>query len=267
MEEIKFLYEDFTWEEVREVVRENRVVLQPVGSIEQHGPHLALKTDIMIARAFCVEAGRRTPSEVIVMPSIPYGFNAHHMDFPGTISVDGETFINFVLCVMKSLVTHGFRKILLVNGHGSNNPFLDIVARRTIIETEALCGTCMPYSLIRECIAEKSECQWNSHACEIETSLLMYLSPQDVRVEKITKEIGFPISKYHWRSLTKASPLNMMDIWSRISETGIAGDPTLASKEKGKEIFEAGVENLIELVKEFRAREIAPRKDHHRKDM
>lgn len=263
MEDTKFLYEDFTWEEVREVVRENRVVLQPVGSIEQHGPHLALKTDILVARAFCVEAARRIPSEAIVMPSIPYGFNAHHMDFPGTISIDGETFIRFVLCVMKSLAAHGFRKILLVNGHGSNNPFLDIVARRTIIETEAVCGTCMPYSLIREFIGVKSECQWNSHACEIETSLLLHLSPQDVRIAKITKEVGFPISKYHWRSLTKPSPLNMMDIWSRISETGIAGDPTLATKEKGKEIFEAGVGSLIELVKEFRERDIASSKDHH----
>ncbi len=263
METIKFLYEEFTWEEIREVVKENRVVLQPVGTIEQHGPHLPLKTDILLAQTFCLEAGRRSPSDMVVMPSISYGFNEHHMDYPGTIAVDGETFIRYVLCVTKSLARHGFRKILLVNGHGSNNPFLDIIARRTIIETEALCGTFMPYSLIRDLIGKMSECQWNSHACEIETSLLLYVAPELVKMERAKAEIGFPISKYHWRSLTKPSPLNMMDIWSRFSETGIAGDPTLATREKGKQLFEAGVAAMIELVKEFKDHRIAARKDHH----
>lgn len=260
---MKYLYEEFTWEEIRGVVRESRVVLLPVGSIEQHGPHLPLKTDILLAQAFCLEAGRRAPSDIVVMPPISYGFNEHHMDFPGTIEIDGETFIRYLLCVTKSLARHGFRKILLVNGHGSNNPFLDIVARGTIIETEALCGTFMPYSLMRDFIAKISECQWNSHACEVETSLLLYLAPELVKMEKAKKEIGFPITKFHWRSLTKPSPLNMMDIWSRISETGIAGDPTLATREKGEKIFEAGVTALIDLVKEFKERKISVKKDHH----
>ena len=113
MENIKFLYEDFTWEEVREVVAENRVVLQPVGSTEQHGPHLALKTDILIAQAFCVEAARRIPSEAIVMPAIPYGFNTHHMDFPGTISIDGETFIQFVLVNAKISIRSSFGSLCI----------------------------------------------------------------------------------------------------------------------------------------------------------
>ncbi|PKP61764.1 creatininase [Candidatus Atribacteria bacterium HGW-Atribacteria-1] len=263
MTEAKFLYEEFTWEEIKVIVKENRVILIPVGSIEQHGPHLPLNTDILIATKFCLEAGKRKPSDILVMPPISYGFNQHHMDFPGTIAIDGEIFIEYILGVTKSLVRHGFQKILLVNGHGSNSPFLDIVARRTIIETTALCGTFMPYALMRDFVKEVAECKWNSHADEIETSLLCYLRPDLVKMEKTKKEIGFPITKFHWRSISERAPLTMMDIWSRISNSGVAGDPTLATPEKGKQIFERGVEKILELLKEFKERKISLQKDHH----
>jgi len=263
MIEAKFLYEEFTWEEIKVIVRENRVILIPTGSIEQHGPHMPLNTDIFIATAFCMEAGKKKPSDVLVMPPISYGFNQHHMDFPGTISIEGEAFIEYILGVTKSLARHGFQKILLINGHGSNSPFLDIVARRTIIETKALCGTFMPYALIGDVIKDIAECKWNSHADEIETSLLLYLRPDLVKMEKAKREIGFPITKFHWRSIIERAPLTMMDIWSRISESGIAGDPTLATPEKGKQIFEKGVEKLLELIQEFKEREIRPQVDHH----
>lgn len=260
----KFVYNEFSWDEIKLIAKENRVVLIPVGSTEQHGPHLPLSTDILIAKEFCMEVGKRNPSDVLLMPSISYGFNEHHMDFPGTIAIEGEVFTNFVLNVTKSLARHGFQKILLINGHGSNNIFLDIVARMTTIETNALCGTFMPYSLMGDFIKDLVECRWNSHAEEIETSLVLYLRPDLVKMEKAKKEIGFPISRFHWRSLTeKKAPLTMMDIWSRFSETGIAGDPTLATVDKGKKIFEMGVEKILELIKEFKDREINPRKDHH----
>ncbi len=263
MTEPNFLYEEFTWEEIKVIVKENRVVLIPIGSIEQHGPHLPLNTDILIATAFCTEAGKRKPSHVLVMPPVSYGFNEHHMDFPGTIAIDGGAFITYILGVTTSLARHGFQKILLVNGHGSNSPFLDIVARRTIIETKALCGTFMPYALVRDVIKEVAECKWNSHADEIETSLLRHLRPDLVNMEKAKREIGFPITKFHWRSISERAPLTMMDIWSTISESGIAGDPTVATPEKGKQIFERGVERLLELVEEFKEREIRPQVDHH----
>ena len=121
----KYRYEEFTWPEIREAVAQNRVCVLPVGTVEQHGPHLPLVTDVLTATEMSRAAVRQIPEEAVLMPSVYYAFNEHHLDFPGTIAVEGNTFINYITDIGKSLAHHGFRKILLVNGHGSNVPFLD----------------------------------------------------------------------------------------------------------------------------------------------
>ena len=81
---------------------------------------------------------------------------------------------------------------------------------------------------------------------------------------KLVKDINFPVTKYHWRSMIESPPLVFMDKWSRISKTGVVGDATLATKEKGERIFSILVEKMVELVREFKTREIKPRVDHHK---
>jgi creatinine amidohydrolase len=93
---------------------------------------------------------------------------------------------------------------------------------------------------------------------------VLYLDETLVDLAKRVKEIGFPISKFHWRSLIDAPPLSFVDRWSRISETGVVGDATLASKEKGERLFRVIVERFAELIEEFMHREIKPNRDHHR---
>src|SRR5579871_6504089 len=92
----KYRYEDFTWPEIREAVAQNRVPVLPVGTIEQHGPHLPLVTDVLTATEMSRRAVAAMPSEAILMPSVFYAFNEHHLDFPGTIAVEGDTFISYV---------------------------------------------------------------------------------------------------------------------------------------------------------------------------
>ena len=79
------------------------------------------------------------PDKVLVLPTICYGYTGHVMDFPGTINTHYETFIRQVIDVTKSLAYHGFKKIILLNGHGSNMPNLDLASRRTNLETDAEC--------------------------------------------------------------------------------------------------------------------------------
>lgn len=135
-----YLYQHYTWVELKEVAARNPVVVIPVGSVEDHGPHLPLDTDNFLISSICDEAARRAEGDILLMPLIPYGFETHHMDFPGTIDIHMEHMLHFVLDVTKSVARHGFTRILLADGHGSNMPILDLVARRTIIETEALCA-------------------------------------------------------------------------------------------------------------------------------
>jgi creatinine amidohydrolase len=128
----EYRYNRLTWAEMNDAIAMNKVILLPTGSTEQHGRHLPLDVDLFLAESVCLEVGRRVPDKVLVLPAIAYGLNFHHIDFPGTIHIEPEVFIAFCLNITKSVAYHGFTKILLVNGHGSNTPLIDLVARRTV---------------------------------------------------------------------------------------------------------------------------------------
>jgi hypothetical protein len=101
---------------------------------------LPLDVELFLCESVCLEVGRRAADRVLDLPPVADGLNLHHIDFPGTIHIAPETFIAFCLNITtKSVAYHGFETILIVNGHGSNTPLIDIVARRTVLETRSLC--------------------------------------------------------------------------------------------------------------------------------
>ena len=110
-----------------------------LSAVEQHGPHLPLDVDILCSTEVALGAARQVSSKALVLPAVNYGYTGHVMDFPGTINNDFEHFMHHMLDITKSLAYHGFKKIILLNGHGSNMPNLDLVARRTNLETDAEC--------------------------------------------------------------------------------------------------------------------------------
>ena len=117
---LKPLLEAMTWPEARRAAENGgRVVLLPVGAIEQHGPHLPVDVDNRIVTWLCDEAARRCPELIVSAPPIHYGFNEHNMGFPGTITVGMEPFLNYVTDVCLSFVRQGHTRVVLVNGHGS----------------------------------------------------------------------------------------------------------------------------------------------------
>jgi creatinine amidohydrolase len=252
---VKYYYQHYTWQEIPELVRKQPVVVLPVGSVEDHGLHLPLDVDNFIIGSIVEEAARRLDGEMLLLPPVPYGFETHHMDLPGTIDIRMENMLNFVLDITRSVAHHGFNRILLADGHGSNMPILDLVARRTNLETDALCGAFIWPSLAKETIEQIRESEkpgGMAHACELETSLYLYLDPARVQMDKAKKEIGISPTRFIWMDLLMSSPVLLMDRWTRFSKTGVAGDPTLATAEKGKQVFEAVVTALIDLVREFK---------------
>ena len=126
-----YYYQHYTWPEIKEVVKRQPVVVLPVGSVEDHGKHLPLDVDNFIITSICEEAARRAKGEILLLPPVSYGFEEHHMDMPGTIDIAMEHMLHFVLDITRSVAHHGFKRILLADGHGSNMPILDLVARRT----------------------------------------------------------------------------------------------------------------------------------------
>jgi len=266
MDRKPYLYQHYSWPEMRALVEAQPVIIQPIGSVEDHGPHLPLDTDNFLIGSICEAAAEAAPGEILLLPQIPYGFETHHMDFPGTIDIHMEHLLHFVLDVTKSVARHGFRHILIADGHGSNMPILDLVARRTILETEAMCGAFLWPSLAAQVINQVRESEapgGMAHACELETSVYLHLDPARVRMEKAAREIHLPSSKFIWLDLMQGSPVLYMDHWSRFSQSGVVGDPSLATAGKGKKIFDAVVAALIELVREFKARPRGQRQDFH----
>ena len=264
---MKYRYEEFTWPEIRQAVADQRVAVLPVGTIEQHGPHLPLSTDVVTCTEMSRRAVERIPQEAVLLPSVFYAFNEHHLDFPGTIAIEGNTFVQYVTDIGRSLAHHGFRKILLVNGHGSNVPFLDVAARNITNQTPSICAMVPWWNLVPKPLFEKlreSEVPGGmAHGCELETSVLLYLRGDLVQMDKAEKDINFQKSEHFYWDLQFGSPVFFQEWFSRYSKTGTVGDPTKATKEKGEKFVKAVVERMVTLIGEFRAREIQARVDHH----
>ncbi|MEZ5398355.1 MAG: creatininase family protein [Bryobacteraceae bacterium] len=264
---IKYRYEEFTWPEIRQAVAEERVAVLPVGTIEQHGPHLPLLTDVITATEMSRRAVERIPAEAVLLPSVYYAFNEHHLDFPGTIAVAGDTFIGYVTDIGKSLAHHGFKKILLVNGHGSNVPFLDIAARNITNHSEAICAMVPWWNLVpKPLIKELRESEFPggmAHGCELETSVLLYLCGDLVQMDKAEKDMPVQRSEFFYWDLQAPSPVFFQEFFSRYSKTGTLGDPTKATRDKGQRFTDAVVDQMVRLIRELRARVVEPRVDHH----
>jgi creatinine amidohydrolase len=257
----EYRYVRLTWEEMNQAIAAQKVVLLPTGSVEQHGPHLPVDVDVFLAESVCLEIGRRAPDRVLVLPPVSYGLNWHHIDFPGTIHIEPEVFIAYCLCITKSLAYHGFQKILLVNGHGSNTPLVDLVARKTVLGTGSLCAAVNYFSLGIEAFNRVKETPVMAHADEFETSLYLHLAPERVRMQKAVADNDV-VGKYMTSDSTTPF-VRFSDYWGRWTKTGVHGDPTAATAEKGKAIWDAMLPRLVELVDEFRAWPIAPRSDQH----
>jgi creatinine amidohydrolase len=265
----KIFYDELSWPEINEAVETRKVVLLPVGSTEQHGLHLPLDVDNFLARSICVTAARKAPRELLVMPTIPYGYNEHAIDFPGTIHVAYDTFIAYCLDVCKSVAYAGFKRIMVVDGHGSNEHLCEFIARRATLETDALVASTMWTNLAAEAFesVRESGLGGSGHACELETSAYLYLEPSRVRMEKAQDHYGgagrVAGSKFLWSDLSRGlSPVKLVHWTSIGTPNGVSGAPTLATKEKGEVIVEAAADNLLDFIREFKSLPTGERVDH-----
>jgi len=268
----EFRYEKLTWPEIDEAIGLGQVCMVPCGAIEQHGRHLPLDVDVACPTAVARGAGEQIPDKMLVLPTVCYGYTGHVMDFPGTINNDFEHFMHHVLDITKSLAYHGFKKIVLLNGHGSNMPNLDLVARRTNLETDAECVLCGWWNLLTvdpEFLPRWRESKFPggcAHACELETSLYLYLDGDNVRKDKIQSGVisfNEEENPFNWVDLYGTGAATVISWTSSYSETGVLGEADLATEEKGKAAYEEAVRQLVRLVTWFKDRPKDERKDKH----
>jgi creatinine amidohydrolase len=270
----EYRYEKLTWPEINDAIDLGKVCIVPCGAVEQHGPHLPLDVDIVCPTEIARGAGREAPEKLLVLPTVPYGYTGHVMDFPGTINNHFEHFIDHVLDIVKSLAYHGFKKVVLLNGHGSNMPNLDLVARRANLETDAECLVVAWWNLLtvdKGFLPGWRESKFPggcAHACELETSLYLYLDGDGVRKDLVKSgAISFneEESPFNWVDLFAAGPATVISWTSSYSETGVLGEAELATAEKGQRAYEEAVKQLIRFVRWFHPRPPDQRRDRHRR--
>jgi creatinine amidohydrolase len=265
----KYRYGELTWPEVKAAAAQNRVAVIPIATIEDHGPHLPIDTDLRLCNAVCETAVARASDRAVLVPSINHGYSPHHMDFPGAITIGPHTLLDYGLDVCKSLAHHGFKKLLIVNGHGSNTPFVDIIARLAVVHSGVLAAAVNYWSApgvrdVAEGIRESDRVGGMNHACEFETSLYLAIAPELVDMSLARRELSHRPTENYWTDLVAGDgPLVMMEPWSSLSQSGVMGDPTKASAEKGRALLDAAARGIVTLIDEMLARAPAVSVDHH----
>ncbi|MGQ9565353.1 MAG: creatininase family protein [Candidatus Bathyarchaeales archaeon] len=242
---------EMAWLDVREFLTSHNVAVIPVGSNEQHGPHLPLDTDAYDAFWLSLKAAEKAGC-ALVAPPIYYGVSMHHMDFPGTVTLNPHTLEELAYEVATSLVKHGFRKIVFENGHGGNTQALESAAQRVKMDTGAFVVV-DTVSLIPDYIEKFVETPHDAHAGEFETSTSLANREEKVKKDRIKKPtLKLPQSKYTKIGLKETGPKVFWGFRTKeISDTGVIGDPTKASKEKGAVAWKMAIERLAELLQEL----------------
>lgn len=236
------MLEEQTWKKAREEFKRTKVALIPVGSTEQHGPHLPLGTDFLTAKALAEEAAAETGA--ICTPAIPVGLSEHHRQFWGTLWVTPEHFRGYVRGIATSLAYHGIGRIIYVNGHGGNQAALEEVCRELrhegIFALAWLWGTFVK-DLSAEIFHQKEV--GPQHGAERETSMMLKIAEELVDKEAVD-EAGRLASPLAFEFGTRVS-FDLIDV----SEAANTGDPRLATKEAGERFYRAAVDGLIGLVR------------------
>ena len=256
-------FEHHDLHEVKAMAEDNMVVLIPASTVEQHGPHLPCDVDNLINQHICDQAAIRRPDLCTVAPLIPFGFNEHNMGFPGCLHIQEHTLIELYADVAISFSRMGFRKIVFVNSHGSNPPFLQIAARKVVNTTPAHAAVVNWWALIPDVLKKHRETKIGgaAHACEVETSLYLHICPERVRMEKAVVDIAPRWSDQVWVDLETCGPATLIDDWSRVNTTGVEGDPMSSTAAKGKIWADASTERLISFMDDFRKHPILPRRN------
>jgi creatinine amidohydrolase len=225
-------WERRTAPELRALAAQDALVVLPVASMEQHGPHLPVWTDSMIGHACALRAAAEATVPAVVLPPMWLGMSEHHLPFGGTVTLDYATFHAVLRGVCRSIRADGFRRLLLVNSHGGNIDPLAVSARELCVEFAMPVVATTIFHVAGPGIGEILDTQPGfQHACEAETSFWLHLDAAQVRHGEIANSIspgddtvGAPFSRF-W-SFAERAPV-----------TGVIGDPRAATAEKGEKLL------------------------------
>ena len=254
-------------DELNERVADGAVAVVPTGSLEQHGAHLPVGTDSLLAEALAregVDVAVESGTPAVAFPAIWTGFSPHHVPLGGTVTLSKETLIAVLDDVCSSLLEMGFDRVLLVNGHGGNRPAVSLVAGDVgTRQDEADVAEINYNTLAAERFEELRSGETGSayHAGEFETSLMLHLYGEYVDADAASDDHEEPPTDYSPEGMFAGGPLGMRRTYDFLTEDGVRGDPTLGTAEVGAALFAAATEGLADVIAAVRSLERERR--HH----
>ena len=246
---------ELTTEEVAEQVGDDTVVVQPIGAVEQHGPHLPLITDALVADSIAHAAVARLgpKTRALVLPTLHYGRSTEHLGRAGTVALSANTLMAVCLDLGESLAASGVRKLVFVNGHGGQPSLLDVVARDIRHRHRLEVFPVMPSRFgPPEGLIDPDP--FGIHGGFLETSLMLALAPELVHLDRAVAD-GLRVGELYraQRHLTLEGAVPTAWLIDDVSATGVVGDPAGANAEAGTRLVEHWAGCLAEALAEVAA--------------
>jgi creatinine amidohydrolase len=235
-----------------------KVVVVPLGSLEQHGHHLPLLTDSLIGGEIARRAEAALGEEAVFLPTLWVGASDHHRAMPGTVSISNPVYVQVLISILESLIGGGFRRIFLLNAHGGNitpgrMAIYDVQLRHYKSKPDLFLAFASWWQIAAEQVAAVPGLQAKhvTHACEQETSMILRLRPELVQPEA-ARGANIPFdSAFYCPDDSRPSRVDVPRAFEQISVTGAYLHPELATVEKGEALFAAAAGEVIRFVREF----------------
>jgi creatinine amidohydrolase len=246
------MWKELTAEDLRAKAAADAIVVLPVASMEQHGPHLPVGVDTILCEGVCKGAAEKAAADVavVVAPTLWCGMAEHHMALGGTFTFDIPTYRAVLLAFLKSLDRHGFKRVFIVNGHGGNiaalNAFLPDFARETGLKVRAATYFELAASDFAPVLEDQKQVH---HACEVETSLMMVLAPDTVKPERIAEAFGGVAGSNAAAASWYATPRRFRS-FKEFTPSGVNGDARRASRAKGEKLLAICTDGLAQYLRD-----------------
>ena len=247
-------WNNLTTEDIAKLSR-NTVLIVPFSAIEQHGSHLPVSTDKIIIdkiiKKLCMKNQKR--QDFVVLPNFCIGSSSEHSSFQGTLSVNSINYINFIINYLESIFSNKFKKFIFLNSHGGQISHIDIISKELkakFAKTKIVKANYFLFSDYDKIISS-NELTHGYHGGEFETSLMLYLDKENVRVNKITKGNLSPDYKSK-KIIGYEKNVKLQCDTHNISKTGIIGNPKNASSLKGEKIVKITISTIEKIINELK---------------
>lgn len=259
------LLREMTWAEIEPLANENTVVILPTAAIEQHGRHLPIEVDCRLVETVSQRAAERVAGEipVLVAPTASFGVSGYHMGFAGTMTLSMGTYLSVIEELCESLIHHGFRRILVLNGHGGNHDPIKVAARNVADRTGVAVATASYWNLAADDLAPFQDNEVDAipgHACGFETACFLALRPDLVRqgaMSSGTSDVSGR-GQYFTKRLRHEPLVHLPQQAGVVSPHGWAADPTKGTAENGAKYVELAVNRLAQFLVQFGSGQTIP---------